>query len=183
MKPSEATDLIAILVDAFPKATIANNNATTYADFIKDLPYETTKQAIYGIIATATFFPSIAEIRAAVNDAVNPAKSAEEAYTELNEKVRLYGHYGVPRPDGGYDPVPWSSTNIAAAIETIGYLNICQTPEKQDRILFAQFRDAYNNLATRSREQSIVAPLLAKPLETPKLPPTDPSPDTRKFLI
>ncbi|MBM3276235.1 MAG: hypothetical protein FJZ00_13865, partial [Candidatus Sericytochromatia bacterium] len=152
MKPSEVLEILQPLWSVFAKTAPPNTALPSYGQYLTDLEAASLKAAIDEIILTQKFFPAIAEIReVAARHLRADLPSAEDAWLEVNRKIRLYGRYGVPQPPeegGGWGPVTFSHPAIERAVAVMGWDRLCDG--ENDTADFAQFRNAYT--AYRDRE-------------------------------
>ena len=123
-------DKLAELALAFPRQEMRPETLEVYAKHLADLPSAAVSAAIDRAIATATFPPSIGEIRAAVADlALGDAVQPETAWGEVLREVRRVGYNHPPVfRDGRFLPpeVPtFSDPRIAEAVEATGWGYIC----------------------------------------------------------
>lgn len=147
MEREQADGLIEMLLTAFsaqksiqgmPKETI-----DLYTAFMTYLPFEAGKMAIMKLITNNNFFPTIAEIKEAVNSFAqtdNTLPSPEDAWEEVRKNLDIYH---APK---------WSCPAIEKAVKVMGYRNLCvsQYPG-HDREQFMKIYGAY-----RQREQDRV---------------------------
>lgn len=150
MIDADAIELVEMLAAAFPKQPLPPQTIAVYARMLRDLDRVAVESAIIGLMATATFFPAIAEIRKAVAEAANDIPDWEVAWDEVTAARRQYGSYIGPRwgNDGGF----WSSPLVESALRHVGgYPALCAVTYDDEPTLRAQFRDIYR----RSRDAAI----------------------------
>lgn len=85
MIASECAHLFELLCAAYPRQELKPKSGMVYAQFFADLSQEEATAAVSRHIATSTFFPAIAEIRALVIRTRIGLPSAEEVWGELVE--------------------------------------------------------------------------------------------------
>lgn len=153
MKESEVTELVAVLVAAFPRPPIAEKTVAIYEQMLRDLAVEVAHRAVARLVATSKWLPTIAEIRAAAVEAQLGARRAgAEAWGDVNDAVRRVGRYGTPK---FADPL------VAEAVRSLGWLAICDsTNDVADR---ARFIELYDSLAVRARGDQVAGATLALP--------------------
>jgi hypothetical protein len=69
VQASEAGALVAVLKAAFPRQEVPEETMRLYAEQLVDLDLKAGEAAISKLLHTSRFFPTIAEIRAAANEA------------------------------------------------------------------------------------------------------------------
>lgn len=156
MKPSEVTELVAILVAAFPRPPIGEKTIEVYERMLADLDRELAHRAVARLIATAKFLPTIAEIRAAATElTLGPRRLGGEAWGDVGAAIREFGRYQAPEFD---DPL------TAECVRQLGWLTLCDsTNDVADR---ARFVELYDGLALRQRADAVAGPALALPSPT-----------------
>ena len=151
MTNQEAKRLLALLKAAFPRQEISQETAEVYCRFLADVEYEQVAAAVQRIVATATYFPAIAEIRKLVAESKVGAPGWEEGWGEVLQAVSRFGRYKNPE---------FSHPAITAAVDSMGWLAICNSDESDLHILRAQFRDIYGAVKQRALTEANVKPLL-----------------------
>lgn len=116
MTPSETLTLVRSLIAAFPRQEITRETLQVYCHMLADLDAKQAEAAVGKIIAAATFFPSIAEIRAAAVESQTTAPSAEDAWTEVRKAISSQGRNRSP---------VWSHPAIERAVDCIGWQTLC----------------------------------------------------------
>jgi len=114
------------------------DRARVYCEALSDLPVDVVSAAIDRLIRTARFLPAVAEIREVVAEARCGLLDADVAWGEVLAQVRRCGRYRIPT---------WSSPALAAAVDAIGWHEICDSTEQG--VTRAHFTKAYR--ATRAR--------------------------------
>jgi len=153
MKPSEVSELVAILVSAFPRPPITPQTSQVYESILADLNGEVARKAVARLIATTKWLPTIAEIRAACVETEKGARRAGgEAWGDVGDAVRRFGRYGSPEFS---DPI------TADCVRQMGWLSLCDsTNDTADR---ARFIELYDELAKRARADEVAGPALTLP--------------------
>ncbi len=90
MTAREAANLVAQLKAAYPNANIGGDTIKVYAAALADLDREAAQAAVAKVIATARFFPTIAEIRETVAEAACGLPDAEVAWLEVMDALRRF---------------------------------------------------------------------------------------------
>lgn len=134
--------LLKIIEGAWDKP-FGDDAAAVWSRALADLPFEATQQAILMLVRTHKFRPSIAEIRQAVLELVDPLPTAEEAWEEARQAARTFSPY-----HGGILH-EWSHPLIERAARVVGIETMAYSEEPT--VIAAQFRRVYESL--REREQ------------------------------
>jgi len=129
---------------AFPHREIPEETILLYAHRLSTLPVDAVCAGIDRLIDTATFFPTIAEIKeAAIAGPIGP-DVADEAWAEVVREARRVGYNRLPVfRDGRLLPPPtpaFSSPLIAAAVNAVGWELICNGDNSQGHIRNAFLR-------------------------------------------
>lgn len=130
--------------------TIAPETMSAYKLMLTDIPVPALKAGVMKCITNCKFLPSIAEIREASQDFYEEVtdtrkKSYSEAWNEVLKTLASVGYYGKPQ---------WSTPEIAQAVESLGYINLCTMEQEQVPTYAAQFRGIYNQTCERSKAQT-----------------------------
>jgi hypothetical protein len=116
---------------------------------LADLPYEVAKAALLKVLATAKYFPTVAEIREAAASIVLPGlPSPAEAWEMVGRVVRKYGYY---REKEGLASLP---PQVREAVRCIGWKEICLSEDIE--VVRAQFFRVYEQYANRKREEAVI---------------------------
>lgn len=141
------TKAIAPLQLAF-KGALEKDRLQFYVMMLSDIPPQILEAAVKKLIMTNKFLPSIAEIRetaygikGTISGTAAPDES--EAWGEVMKAVRSVGYYGKPK---------FSHEAITAAVNNIGWQDICMTTYDGMNTLRAQFRRAYQLAAQRQKD-------------------------------
>lgn len=131
----EVAQLVAVLADAYPRAPVSVETVKVYESLLADLEFEVTQQAVARLIATSKWFPTIAEIRAAVVEIrCGPRRSGVEAWGDVVKAIRFLGAYRLPTFD---DPL------VAECVRTAGWVNLCRSDnDAADRARFIELYEA-----------------------------------------
>lgn len=158
---SEVTEAMALLVNAFPKEGIEPRTVRVYCEVLGDIPAAELRAACLKLVASAKWFPKVAEIREAWALArTGPKRGGLDAWGDVLREVQRIGWYGTPQLE---DPI------AAAAVKVLGWRALCESDNQAaDR---AHFAKAYESIAARNLE----AVQLGKAGMRPELPPPRPS--------
>lgn len=147
MNKAETIRAIAPLQLAF-KDNLDEARMKLYVMMLSDIPPQILEAAVKKLIMTKKFLPSIAEIRetaygikGTISGTAAPDES--EAWGEVVKAIQSVGYYGKPT---------FTHEAIAAAVDNIGWQDICMTPSDGTSTLRAQFRRAYQLAAERRKE-------------------------------
>ena len=147
MDKISTTKAIAPLQLAF-KGALEKDRLQFYVMMLSDIPPQILEVAVKKLIMTNKFLPSIAEIRetaygikGTISGTAAPDES--EAWGEVIKAIRSVGYYGKPK---------FSHEAITAAVNNIGWQDICTTPNDGMNTLRAQFRRAYQLAAQRQKD-------------------------------
>lgn len=147
MDKVNTTKAIAPLQLAF-KGALEKDRLQFYVMMLSDIPPQILEVAVKKLIMTNKFLPSIAEIRETaygikgiISGTAAPDES--EAWGEVIKAIRSVGYYGKPK---------FSHEAITAAVNNIGWQDICMTTNEGMNILRSQFRRAYQLAAKRQKD-------------------------------
>lgn len=147
MDKVSTTKAIAPLQLAF-KGALEKDRLQFYVMMLSDIPPQILEVAVKKLIMTNKFLPSIAEIRktaygikGTISGTAAPDES--EAWGEVVKAIQSVGYYGKPK---------FSHEAITAAVNNIGWQDICTTPNEGTNTLRSQFRRAYQLAAQRQKD-------------------------------
>lgn len=143
MTIDDAMHLIEMLAAAFPKQRLDERNIAVYARMIEDFDRVEAEAAILHLMATATFFPAIAEVRAAIAEGRTILPIWEDAWDQLITIRKRHGSYVGPRWG---NQIGWDDLTDQALRIIGGYESFCAVSFADEGTMRAQFRDAYTNL-------------------------------------
>jgi hypothetical protein len=121
--------MLAIAGKAYGRA-IGTDMVETWSEFFGDFTPEEGAHAIREHITESPHFPAISDIRKRAASARVSQVDVSAAWTEVRKAFGSVGRYGYPK---------WSSPAIAAAVETIGWIELCNTQEVDMPTVRAQF--------------------------------------------
>lgn len=123
--------------------------AVLWEKMLGDIPYEVAEKALMSVLAKAKYFPTVAEIREAAAEIINPQlPSAMDAWGEVTQAVKRYGYYRQEEALNSLSPL------TRRVVQNIGWHEICLC--EQPDIIRGQFRMAYEQYAKREREEAIM---------------------------
>lgn len=146
MERDEAAKLVTMLVKAFPDTKADAGTVKVYVDMILDLDFEATKRGIARILASAKWFPKIAEIREAAQVACGRRlRSGAEAWLDVVEQIRKEGgRWGKPKFK---DPI------VAEIVRRCGWVTLSDSGDSvADR---ARFIAMYDAMAKQQWEEAV----------------------------
>lgn len=139
MRESEAKEIVAMLVGAYPHPPLPPSTVGVYAMALADLDYGDAKAAVMRMCCTAKWLPKISEIREEVARGRVKLPSPEEAWGIVRRAVGKHGSYRVPIFD---------CEEIHGAVEDIGWKTICLAQEG-DASTRSRFCEAFKSRAAR----------------------------------
>lgn len=147
MNKQEILKAVAPLQLAF-KGNLDDARMRLYVEMLSDIPPSILEASVKKLIMTNKFLPSIAEIRetaygikGTISGTAAPDES--EAWGEVMKAVRSVGYCGKPK---------FSHEAITAAVNNIGWQDICMTTYDGMNTLRSQFRRAYQLAAQRQKD-------------------------------
>lgn len=158
------------LDDAFPASKMDRATFGRYMTDLSDLAQmdeDAVITAMQELRLSSRFLPTIREIRETVADLMRRDLwvVAEAAWGEVERECRRVGANPVPR--WGKDPLTgeyrtfaaeeprFSSPILAAAVESIGWRNICMAEDKDRSTVRAQLRKAIEAIQERARYEVV----------------------------
>ena len=133
--------------------------AELWYKMLADIPYEIAEKALIKVLATAKFFPTVAEIRAAATELCSPRLlTSGEAWEQVMRAIRRYGFYAQQQTMEMLEPL------VKRAVECVGLREICLSEEPD--IVRAHFMRVYDQLANREREQVLLPPQIRQLVES-----------------
>lgn len=154
----EVIKLLKVIEASYPgRASFDEDAIGVWCRMLGDIPYNVAGEAVRRLVSTNTFPPSIAEIRKAAWEVIDPLPSAEEAYQEARAVARNFTLYS-----NGALSIEWSHPLVKQAADTIGLETMAYSTNPE--YIGRQFREVYDNLrdSAQSRRQH------ATPLPAPE---------------
>lgn len=141
---------LALLSAAYPRHEIADATPELYLHLLADIPDEILEAATLDHISRSTFYPTIAELRAAAANLATGADRLPTAYDAWQEVSQAIVRFGRDRKPDFANPI------LERTVSALGWRNLClSTNQIADR---ARFIEAYNEFLHRAREQSVALP-------------------------
>ena len=148
MTINEARRLVAVALAAYTSMQEKDLSLTAavWQKALGDLPLDNLEKAVFKIIVSKKFFPSISEIRSeAVSFAAPLHPLPEEAWAEVMAQL---DPYRTPR---------YSDPLIHRAVKAVGYLNLCMSERiGVERAHFLQIYGAFLQTDTNRRQNEAV---------------------------
>ena len=142
----EILRVLKILGDIYPSFQLNSSAIEVYVQLLADIPGPVLERAAMEHISQSTFFPSIAELRAAafnILEAANPIPTDYEAWAEVQAEIRRVGHCGQPK---------FMNPLAAQVVRQLGWRYLCLSENPvADRAHFVQ---AYQALVERQRNST-----------------------------
>ena len=151
MTKQEIGALLALATANFPSMQEKDMRPTAnlWSEMLSDIPFDIAKAALIKVLATARFWPTVAEIREAAAEIINPQlPSPIEAWGEVVQAVKIYGLYRQEEGLNSLSPI------TKRVVQNIGWREICLC--EQPDIIRGQFRMAYEQYTKREKEEAVL---------------------------
>ena len=149
MTKAEVAKILTVLAAAYPKFEVDDLKVRVWHEMLGDLDYATANMAVKKLILENTFPPSIAEVRKAAMEILNPeVMTAAEAWGEVERAIRIYGYYRET------EALESMSPSVAKVVEYIGWQNICLNEEPG--VIRGQFLKMYQQVRERDRREMLL---------------------------
>jgi len=139
MTDLEAKKILYVLESAYPRSEFRPGTATIYCEMLKDLPHEVVSEAVRRLIATSKWLPTVAEIRRACMEIIEPLPSAEAAWVEACAAARAFTPYQSAQKEPAMSPLTHKAVQVMGGIEAIAYSD-------QPELIGREFRRVYERL-------------------------------------
>jgi hypothetical protein len=169
VKKSEAAELVASLMAAYPSVQTNNATSRVYESMLADLDCRAANAAVAALIQTRQFMPTVAEIRATVLELSNGGVApGGEQWGRVLDYVRRYGAYRTPGVDFQIE-----DATTARCVKALGWQELCLSENQQaDR---ARFIELYDKLAAHAQRE-LQSPVLNAAKQARVLRDAEPSP-------
>lgn len=159
MKPSQAAEIVTILIATYPWVSTAAETSVAYERGLVDLEYDIANAALERVIAThqyANRLPTVAEIReAALALMAGEVRTGLEAWGDVPRLMRRgFSSHRPPQAADVADPI------VFACLQDIGWRALCMADE-DDPSPRARFIDAYDARAAMARRDTLTRTLPA----------------------
>lgn len=151
MTPQEFDMIRAAIKSAYPTFNIMPDRYSIqlWYRMLGDIDFKICETALQELIATKTYPPQIAEIRAKCAEYTSPQiKDAGEAWRDVQRAIQMYGYYKVN------EAMESLSGPTKDAVERIGFRNLCMGDNPvADR---AHFFKIYDSISKRMINDSMI---------------------------
>lgn len=149
MTKAEVAMILTVLAAVYPKFEVDDLKVQVWHEMLGDLDYATANMAVKKLILENTFPPSIAEVRKAAAEIMNPdVMTAAEAWGEVERAVRAYGYYQETEALASLPP------RVAKVVRLIGWREICLNEEPG--VVRGQFLKMYAQVAEREQKELLL---------------------------
>ena len=149
MTKGEVAKLLAVLAASYPKFEVDDLKVQVWHEMLGDLDYVTANMAVKKLILENIFAPSIAEVRKAAMDILNPdVMTAAEAWGEVERAVRTYGYYRETEALASLTP------RVAKVVRQISWREICLNEEPG--VVRGQFLKMYQQVQERDHREMLL---------------------------
>lgn len=150
--------MLAACLRGFPQSKADNETIMFYVMALDDLSLAEVKAALVKLSRTAKFFPTVAEIYEAAESVKNTAQGSAEldAGQAWEEAMRLVKTCHM------YKPWTFSTPEVEQAVKQFGKMELIGLEESAMNTARAQFRNIYNGIISRKKEQKQNKDVLAK---------------------
>ena len=162
MTRDETKIIIAMIANGYSKhlmPSIDSHYINMWSSFFEDLSFQAVEAVTKKWLMTEKYPPSIADIRQGVTELSLDTKDASEAWQEVLGVIRKYGNYQKT------EALEALSEETRVIVERFGYETFSLMETKEERTLYAQFRDAYNGAAKRKKTERQLPPELNNKLK------------------
>ena len=149
MTKAEVAKILTVLAAAYPKFEVDDLKVRVWHEMLGDLDYATANMAAKKLILENNFPPSIAEVRKAAMEILNPeVMTAAEAWGEVERAVRVYGCYQEIEALASLSP------RTAKVVRQIGWREICLNEEPG--VIRGQFLKMYQQVQERDHREMLL---------------------------
>lgn len=152
MTRNEMSRLLAVIAAAFPRFQVDDSGITlnVWHEMLGDLDYQVAQLAVKKLIMQSTFPPSIAEVRKAATDMLNPGlTTGAQAWGEVTRAIRDYGYYREAEAIASMSPT------TARVVKYMGWRDICMS-EEPTGVLRGHFMRMYDQVADREAQERLL---------------------------
>lgn len=160
MTPEEFNRIVVAIKAFYQKENILTDDHTIelWYQSLKDIPYKSLYLALHKWVETERWSPTIADLRRLSFEVSNPEiPTWDEAWENVLQAVRHYGTQRMVEAMDSFDEV------TRKTVARVGWIQICTS--EQIGIERAAFRDIYNVLSDKTKEQGQIAPAIRKVIE------------------
>ena len=152
MNNKEIVALLAMATANFPSYQERDMGATLslWKDLLSDIPFNVAKAALIKVLATAKFWPTVAEIREAALFVTNQqGLSPAQAWGLFEQADEKYGYY---RAVEAMESLPVTVQQTIKAMGGFRSLSASESPS----VTRGQFLKMYEQIASREKEMSVL---------------------------
>lgn len=118
-----------------------------WSEFMRDITAAEGVEAMRAHVAESRFFPTVADIRQAVAERRVGAVDIGRAWEEVRRAISRYGRNKSP---------VFSHAAIENAVNTLGWIELCNSMEEDMPTIRAQFERYYKaGLETQSKQENV----------------------------
>lgn len=152
------TEMLTAALLGFPAGKANAETIAFYVMALDDLSFVEVRAALSKLCKTAKFFPTVAEIYEAAESVKNTAQGSAEldAGQAWEEAMRLVKTCHM------YKPWTFSCPEVEQAVKQFGKMELISLEESAMNTARAQFRNIYNGIISRKKEQQQNKDVLAK---------------------
>lgn len=152
------TKMLTAALLGFPHSKANAETIAFYVMALDDLTFVEIRAAISKLCKTAKFFPTVAEIYEAAESVKETAKGAVtlDAGQAWEEAMRLVKTCHM------YKPWTFSTPEVEQAVKQFGKMELIALEESAMNTARAQFRNIYNGIISRKKEQTQNKAVLAR---------------------
>jgi hypothetical protein len=150
--PADVSELVTLLVGAFPNTKFTDENSAVYEAALRDLDRDVLAAAVNKLIATARFLPTPGEVRdMAVRVQVGERRPGGLAWGDVQNAMKKQSAYKTPGVDFVFrDPL------VQTCVDALGWRELCMsTNSTADR---ARFIELYDQVTITSKEIAKLSP-------------------------
>lgn len=152
---------VAMLATAYPNAKLEDpTRAELWIRMLADLPGDALRAAVARLICTATFCPSIAELRAAATGIASPVSvesTPGEAWMAVLAEIDRVGYVGSP---------VFADPLVMRAVQCVArWYDLCTSDLSMMPAHRARFLEAYTDLQRKTREGRMLPEALRKQID------------------
>lgn len=148
MTKEEFAKIVAALKTYYPSQNLIPNNQALELWYMQlaDIDYQAMSVAVNKWVATNKWSPTIADLREQAKSVVSgDIPDWNSAYEEVRANIRRYGYYEAE------EGLKHLSDITLETVRSIGYTEMCLSENRA--AIRANFRDIYNRLAERKRQE------------------------------
>lgn len=160
MTPQEFNHIVVAIKAYYQKENILTDDHTIelWYQALKDIAYQPMSIALHKWVETERWSPTIADLRRLSFEVQNPGiPTWDEAWENVLHALSRYGYYNATE---GLDSLDEMTRTV---VRRIGWTTLCTS--EQIGIERAAFRDIYNSLLAKTKENGQIAPAVRKVIE------------------